>query len=83
MKESRVYLILAIIVILNALYFSCKGQSFYSSRYDKGRTTQLNKKTVAQKKQLNFIQKHSLLYKIRRDASHDRKRKNFKKGKTL
>jgi hypothetical protein len=81
MKDSRLYIILFIIVLVITIQVTAQGQSFYGNRYDKGRTTQLNTKTVAQKK-LTVYQKHSLLYKIRRDANHNRKRRNFAKSKT-
>ena len=39
------------------------------------RSSQLNGKTVMHKKQVNAYQQHSLLYKIRRDNAHNKKRK--------
>ena len=50
------------------------GQSFWANKYDKGKVTQVNKKTVAQKK-LTVYHKRSLLYKLRRERSYQRKRK--------
>ena len=58
------------------------AQSFYANRHKNGRSTQLNGKTVMQRKQVSAYQQHSTLYKIRRDIAHSKKRKNFKKAKT-
>jgi hypothetical protein len=69
-------------IIISFFAGQCVAQSWYSNQYKKnGSTSQLNSKTVAQKK-LTVYQKHSNLYKIRREIAHSKKRKNFKKAKT-
>lgn len=83
MKDSRLYIILLIMVLIITIQVTAQGQSFYANKYDKnGRTSQLNNKTVAQKRQLTVYNKHSNLYKIRREIAHSKKRRNFKQGKT-
>jgi len=86
MKAERrlVYILIiqAITILILLWAMPSHGQSFYSSQYHKnGRTIQINSKTVAQKK-LTVYQKHSNLYKIRREIAHSKKRRNFKQGKT-
>jgi len=77
MKESRLFLILLIMLLIIGIQ-TAFSQSFYANKYDKkGRTSQLNSKTVAQKK-LTVYQKHSNLYKIRREIAHSKKRKSWK-----
>jgi len=82
MKDSRLYIILLIMALVIGLQ-TAFSQSFYANKYDKkGRTSQLNSKTVAQKRQLTVYNKHSNLYEIRREIAHSKKRRNFSKSKT-
>ena len=75
MKETRLWLILGIMLVLIFGSVTAFSQSFYANKYEKGRSSQLNGKTVMHKKQVNAYQQHSLLYKIRRDNAHNKKRK--------
>jgi len=74
-----------VIILFMMLWLSkvVVAQSFYANKYDKkGRTTQVNGKTVMQRKQVTAYQEHSNLYKFRRHYAQNRKRKNFSKAKT-
>jgi len=78
MKDSRLYIILLIMALVICITTVARPQSFYSNQYKNGRSSQLNPKTVMQKKQVNAYQQHSLLYKMRRNIAHAKKRKAFK-----
>ena len=75
--EKRLFVILLVMALLIWGTIKSCGQSFYANRYDKGRVTQLNNKTIAQKK-LTVYNKRSLLYKLRRNSSYNKKRKAWK-----
>ena len=79
MKEKRLYFILLVMGLMIAATINACSQSFFAHKNHPD-THEIT--PIGHKKKLTVYHKRSLLYKIRRDISHSRKRKNFKKAKT-
>ena len=72
MKDKRLLVILLIMLSAITVTIKASGQSFYAYKNDPG----THKVTPASdKKKLTAYHKRSLLYKIRREKSYNKKRK--------